>query len=238
MSVRTLFALVLLLCVPAYAQQHIATEPQSNIAVLIDLSSTWHLPASRSENERVLRKVGEAIAATAIDLPLPVRIRYLPIGDLSLGRNALCDVVFAPRILNARAVDGEIANLKQLGDYLTKDCPRVVLSRPQEVRTDITGAIDSAARGFVEQVALYRSMIIVSDFKEERRKTQRSSPLNLSATRVLMLYRVLEEDRLDSTGLDKRLDDWKHKLGEAGATVVVANDAAASSGQISRVLAK
>jgi hypothetical protein len=219
------------------AAQQMPQEPRSSVTVLVDLSSTWLHPASRSENERVLKAVGDAIGMLATDLDPPIAVRYLPIGDMSLARAALCEVVFTPKLLQVKeAQRKEVTNLKGLEEYLNKSCPQYILSRKPEKFTDISSAFDSAGRATEEQAGPFRAIIVLSDLKEERRPKQQAPKLRLQGARSLLLYRVLDEDRLNPAELDTRLEGWKARLADAGSKVSAISDLSASPGQISRVL--
>ncbi|HEX6980228.1 MAG TPA: hypothetical protein VF342_13100 [Alphaproteobacteria bacterium] len=216
--------------------QPILPEPQSSVTVLVDLSSTWLKPESRRVNERVLTAVGEAMAAIVAEVDPPIVIRYLPIGDLSLAREPMCEVVFTPRLISGPQRGKEIANIKALREYLNGACLQFILSRKQQSFTDITGALNSVARAIEEQGGPFKAVIVLSDLKEEPRPNQRHPKLRLQGGRVLLLYRVLDEDRIDTASLDARIEHWKATLADAGSSVKAINDIVAEPAQIARVL--
>jgi hypothetical protein len=217
--------------------QQLPEEPRSSVTVLVDLSATWLNPGSRLENEASLKTVAKSVLSMASDLEPPLIIRYLPIGDLSLGRHALCEVLFLPKLLRSpERKKGEVTTLRDLRSYLETSCLEYVLNQKQEMFTDITSALDSAVRITDEQLGSFRGIIVLSDLKEERRLKQKHESLHLNGRRILLLYRILNEDRIDPSKLDARIDSWKAVLTEAGAKVLVLDDQAASPGQISRLL--
>jgi hypothetical protein len=226
-----------LLGVTAAEGQQLPQEPQSSVTVLVDLSATWFNPGSRSQNEGALKTVAKSVIYMVSDLEPPIIIRYFPIGDLSLGRQALCDVLFTPKIsLSPQKKRAEITTLRDLDSYLETSCLQYILNQKQEGFTDITSALDNAIRATDEQLGSFRGIIILSELKEERRPGQKRQNLNLEGRRILLLYRILNEDRIDPSKLNTRVEGWKTALREAGAKVVALNDQAASPGQISRLL--
>jgi hypothetical protein len=183
--------------------QQLSEEPQSSITVLVDLSTTWSNPASRLQNEEALKVVAKSVLHMASDLDPPIVIRYFPIGDLSLGRHALCEVLFLPKLsLSPQKKLAEVANPRALQGYLEASCLEKVLAQKQEAFTDITSALDNAARITDEQLGNFRAIIILSDLKEERRPGQKRQNLHLQGQRVLLLYRILDEDRRDPSKLE------------------------------------
>jgi hypothetical protein len=147
---------LLLGLMPADGQQ-LPEEPRSSVTVLVDLSATWLTPGSRSDNESILKIVATSIEIMASDLELPIMVRYLPIGDLSVGRPALCEVLFIPKLLRPpEGKIGEVTSLPELKFYLEKSCLQYILSRKQEKFTDITSALDNAVRVTDEQLGNFK----------------------------------------------------------------------------------
>jgi hypothetical protein len=229
----------LALLMPAHAQQLLPQEPQSSVTVLVDLSGTWLNPGSLTIDDYVLGIVAKGIEIMAADLNPPIIVRYLPIGDLSFGRPALCQVIFFPRLLRPlKRPSGEVDDLKELWSYLGTSCPQYILTRRRELFTDITSAFNSVAQDTEHQLGAFKGIIVLSDLKEERRATQQPERLHMTGWRVLLLYRILNEDRPNPDALSARIDAWKARLVEAGAQVVALNDLAASPAQISRLLTR
>lgn len=211
-------------------------EPQSSVTVLVDLSGTWLSPGSLKDDSRVLKTVAVAIAELSTEVDPPIIIRYLPIGDLSLGRDPLCQVEFVPKLLPGIHPKGEYTSLSSLNSYLGDGCVRYILARKYEVWTDITGALDMAGRAVEDQDGPFKALIMLSDLKEERRPNQKDVKLNLKGVHVLLLYRILNEDRINETDLNDRITTMEQKLRDAGATVKAEPDVAADAAQISRLL--
>jgi hypothetical protein len=217
--------------------QQLSQEPKSSIYVLVDLSGTWLAPANAGQDRTILRAVSDAIASIAYDVEAPIAVRYLPIGDLSLARDPLCQTDFTPKLLKgANSSENELTNLQDLRQYLGDTCARLILARKPQPFTDITGALDSVSRAISEQSGSFKAIIVLSDLKEERRRGQKENSLHLAGTRTVLLYRVLDEDRLDPTKIDARVSGWKKALGAAGSTVYAINDVSSSPAQIARVL--
>jgi hypothetical protein len=224
------------LAYPASAQMR-SSDHQSSITVLVDLSSTWLNGPSRKQNEKLLRAVAKAIAIISTEVDAPIAIRYLPIGDRSLGRRPLCDVIFAPRLLISSSKNpNEISRSKKLKEYLEQPCVRYILSREESSFTDISSAFDSAARLNEGQIGSFKAVIALSDFKEERRPDQKPINLRMKGFKIIMLYRVLDEDRTDSAAMDMRVGHWRKALNKAGAKSVSLADIGVTPGQITRIL--
>src|SRR4051794_19796959 len=103
-----LLVLVMAFASPAHAQSRANLPPQSFITVLVDLSATWlHAPEAKL-NEQLLKQVGSAISTAAGDLEAPIVVRYLSIGDRSLGREPLCEVVLSPQIIVNKKEKGRV----------------------------------------------------------------------------------------------------------------------------------
>jgi hypothetical protein len=231
-----LVALAMVIASPAFAQSSASVPPQAYVTVLVDLSATWLSDTEAKLNERLLRQVGSAISSAAGDLEPPIVVRYISIGDRSLGREPLCEVTLSPQIIVNKREKGKVNTVRELADFLSMDCVRFVLSRPNEKFTDITGAFDSVSRAYEEQGGNYKAIIVLSDLREERRPGQRGKIGRLDKTNVVLLYRTLAEDRDNSATLDGRIDAWKKRLLDVGASVKSMSDIFATSGSIAGVL--
>lgn len=203
-----------------------AEEPRSSVTVLVDLSETWLNPRSADQNRKVLRAIADGVLSASIDFEPPTVIRYLQIGDYSLMREPLCEAIFDPKLIGAKNPQTlYVTNPKAAEKYFGQDCVQFILSRDHQPYTDISGAVDSAARLSQQQSSGRRVMIVVSDFKEETRKGQVApEPLRLDGFTAILLYRVLPEDRQNPKGLDARIKSWEKKLSDAGAKVVALTD--------------
>lgn len=236
------FSILLLfvsLCVPvAHAHAFSVQAPASSITVLVDLSESWYNPSSKTKNERILHSVADAILSATINVDPPITIRYLSIGDRSLARDPLCEVTFLPQIISGKQPDGYESSTKELSEFLGERCLQHVLGQRQEPFTDITGALDNVSRATKGQSGLYKAVIVLSDMKEERRKSQVGSLGKLTGARVLILYRALPEDMDNSVAFDQRIDDWRQRLNKSGAIVSTASDAYATAGEIGEFLSQ
>lgn len=226
-----LIALALSVSTPALAQSR-NMAPQASITVLVDLSATWLKSADAKLNERLLRQVASAIVSTAADLDPPIVVRYLSIGDGSLGKEPLCEVTMVPQIIVNKKERGVVNTIRELDSFLSSDCVKFVLSRPSEQFTDITGALDSVSRANEGQTGTYKAIIVLSDLREERRPGQRGAIGRLDASNIVLLYRTLPGDRFNSAALDARIGYWKKRLSAAGASVKAMSDVFAVSGSI------
>jgi len=221
--------------VPALAQQG-EDEPLSSVTVLVDLSESWHNQKNRNDNIHLLRVVGQAVVRMVDRMMAPVQIRYLPIGDISLFARPLCEVVFSPKLLAGRSRSGIMSNPRELASYLTEDCPTFLLSRPVQPLTDISGAIDTAARLAEQQLGNQKLLLVVSDMKEELRRGQAPVRFALPGFRMLVLYRPLDEDRRNPGSLDERIRQWRKRIEGAGAKVDLDIEGAATPARIERQL--
>lgn len=214
--------------VEAHADDATLREPMSSVHVLVDLSATWLTKEQNGENERVLAVIGDAIVTIAADAQPPIVIRHLAVGDASLARPPLCEAQFLPAMLPR---PGQLSDLRSLERFL-RDCDMHILSRPQEQFTDLTGALDSVSRATHRQTGRLKLVIVLSDFKEERRPGQSGTVGDLSGARILLLYRVLPSDRRGETNVDERVAAWEDRLDAAGAMVTIRADAYVTANDI------
>jgi len=239
LSLAALAAAVVIVadCPPTWSASSI-NEPRSTISILVDLSQTWHNERSGNQNRTVLETVFEAAIELSKRYHPPTHIRVLPIGDASLMRPPLCDAVYDPKLISAPSKSGNgFTQETRLRKYLKADCTRFVVSRPREKFTDISGAIDSAARlALGGRAGDERALIVLSDMKEDLPRGQIPPELSLPGFRILIVYRVLPEDRRAPNLLDKRLGEWKARLTGAGGRVEVVPDQGVTPGQVGRLL--
>jgi hypothetical protein len=235
---RYLLASILLLAgFPVSAQSlRPAMEARSHVTVLVDLSGTWLSKDAKARNKRELEAVATTIVTMAPTLKPPVEIQYIEIGDGSLAREPLCSARYAPSIFPSMASDSEFADLSKLKEFFGEDCMRLILARRPQPYTDITGALNSLGRISANRNSTFNAAIVLSDFKEERRRNQIGDIGSLRGMHALLLYRVLEEDRYDQTKLDARLNQWRLKLHRAGASVAAAEDVALDPAELTRLL--
>lgn len=202
-------------------------QPKTEIFVLVDLSETWHDKANPevvAKNQGLLRTIGHGIALHADAAEPPVLVQYRVIGSDSLNREPICRATYMPTLVGGGSKDSyRIRSRKKLEKYLSLDCPRVVMARPPELRTEISAAIASVAekpRG--KNAARY--MIIASDFLEETNAPEPLPPAALAGTRVLLLYRPVTPDRQVGGMMKARIVAWRRSLEHVGAVVSLAPD--------------
>jgi hypothetical protein len=145
-------------------------------------------------------------------------------------------VIFSPKLIGHSHGPNELSNTKELREYLTRTCVRFLLSRKQEKFTDIVAAFDTARRLAEYQPGSCKAVIALSDFKEEKRPGQVSPNLRMSGMVAVLLYRILNKDRIDPTKLDSRLSMWSDRLEKSGAKVVTLSDEAATAERIGGML--
>lgn len=238
MKRSALVAIALLaLCGPGAGAQ-LPVEARSHITVLVDLSGTWLDNKSRTANRHELEVVATTIAALVPTLKAPVEVQYFEIGDASFSRAPLCSARFSPSIFPSMATGAEFSDLKKLIEYFGEDCTRLILMKSPAKFTDITGALNTVARIASLRDSLYSGLIVLSDFQEERRRSQTGDIGSLRGMHVLLLYRVLEADRLDPARLDSRISAWQARLHRAGASVRALDDVFLEPAQMKRLLTK
>jgi hypothetical protein len=212
-------------------------EPRSAVFILVDLSRTWDNEQSTKENQAVLEAVFEATVELGKRYRPPTHVQVLPIGNASLMRPPLCDAIFDPKLISGSSNSGNVFTQDgRFKKYLQIDCARFVLTRTAEKFTDISGALDTAARLAVPLPEGTRALIILSDMVEDLPHGQTPPKLDLPNFRILILYRVLADDRQTPQRLNERLDDWKNRLSGAGARIEVAPDQGITPGEIERLL--
>jgi hypothetical protein len=186
----------------------------------------------------VLESIADSVGAMAEHLKSPVQIDYLEIGDASFSRTPLCSKRVIPSIYGRAAKQKDFSDISQLVEYLRFDCANLILRRRPARYTDISGALNTASRLLSAQKLDYSAIIVLSDLKEELRPRQASQLLPLKNVHVLLVYRVLEEDRYDPSQIDKRIATWRQALGRVGGTVKDVDDIQLDAGQMKRLLGK
>jgi hypothetical protein len=201
-----------------------AEQPKAQIYILVDMSETWFNAQSAPLNATVLKEIGEGIAAYAENADPPIVVEHRAIGANSLLRKPLCSVFFMPSLMGPRASDnGRITRPKQLRRYLADHCPQQILSLPAEPLTEISAAVASVSAE-PKAAGVRRSIIIASDFLEERPAASDVPLGDLSGDHVLLLYRPLTADQLSPREMTARIASWKVVVERAGAIVSIAPD--------------
>lgn len=200
--------------------------PSTQIFMLIDVSKTWHNARDDDRNRRVLGEAGMAAAMAADQLASnsgsPIAVQSRVIGSLSLEREPACDVVYLKQLIQTGTDKAyQLSSLKELRQYLGKDCPEKVLAIPPEDQTEISNALISLADQLPVK-ASDRKIVIMSDFLEEA--VRPVSPVDLTGFSILMLYRPLREDQTDPAAMHARIARWKALFTTLGATVLEVPD--------------
>ena len=219
--------------------------PKVQVYVLVDLSETWNNPSTAARNQQILAEVGEGIAAVADSEEPPVAVQYRVIGQASLGREPVCDVLFSPTliVLHERRPDYLITSLPKLKQYLGVDCPALISRQPSEPWTEISSAISSVVSDQSEsqhklsRAAPRKYLVVLSDFKEETQGAAAPLPV-LSGYRVLMVFRPVIEDQQRPSDMSVRIDGWRRKLTDHGAEVTTASDTALKRATVASFLTR
>lgn len=219
--------------------------PKVQIYVLVDLSETWNNPSTAARNEQLLSEVGEGIAAVADNAEPPVAVQFRVIGQASLGREPLCDVLYSPTLvtLRARRPDYLITRTSKLKHYLGIDCPALIARQPPEPWTEISATIasvvgDQGQSQHASSKATPRQyLIVLSDFKEETKGALAPLP-DLSKYHVLLVFRPVLEDEQRPADMSDRIGAWRQRLTERGAEVSTASDTALKRATIASFLSR
>ena len=222
------------LATPALARTQ---QPLSSVSILVDLSATWHNAKDDPRNLQLLGSVGHAIAGAARLIPKPMVVRYHQIGQDSLGREAICQVSYRKSLFGFAATDGVITSEHDFLQYVAVQCPQVLVHQPVQPTTEITAAVVTAMRATEMTGAdIPKFLIILSDFKEESPTAYSLRDISLRGVRIVMLYRVLPEDRRRPAGLNTRLAAWRNAFTAAKARVRLFEDIAVNPADLQSVL--
>lgn len=233
---RYIIIFAICLATPATAQYHAPLEAKSRVTILVDLSGTWFNKSSKEADRQELEAVADTIAALAPYLKPPIDVRYLQIGDASLSRAPLCEARYMPNIFRTTDNQNEFADLGKMLQFFRDDCAQIVLMHTPQPFTDITGAFNTVSRLMANDSAAFNAVIALSDFKEERRRNQTGTLGSLRGAHVILLYRVLNSDRINSGALDERIGTWLHNLQAAGASASALDDISIEPAKLKRLL--
>jgi hypothetical protein len=209
------------LAVPTRAED--LPDIRSAVYVLVDISETWHRKENAPRNQDVLRAVNQGILALGKRIDRPGVFAYATIGDLAVTQGLVCNAIYRPTLIALKKDTTILKREEDLRTFLSA-CAKAALLRPGAPRTDISGALDFVSRQIGEkQTTVDRYAIVLSDMKEER-GARGPTTLNLKGFKVLFAYRALPEDDRNPKELETRLQLWRKRLTEAGATVTAVID--------------
>ncbi len=200
-----------------------AKEFEINAAfyVLVDLSSSYFDKTTKDDMKRTLNIVTESLVELSRRSPSPALFSFLSIDEISLGSKPLCEAVLKPSLFGGKKsskTGGAIIlnKLKKLEAYFEQCRDWIVAQKPKN-GTDISGAIDLAARMARGQLNGPKAMIIISDFFEERWDGAVAPNLDLSGFKIDLIYRVNKKAALDVEAFNMNMRTWKDRLLTAGA---------------------
>jgi len=205
---------------------------QSEVYVLVDLSSTWFNAESEQRNRRLLSSVGQGAGLMATEIPTPYLVQYRVIGDNSYLREPICSAVYEPGFRRKGDDSERISRPRDLQAYLSGTCVQGILSRSPEPLTQISAAVASVALEPRPSEKGRRYVVIISDFLEESVSAAPIPDGGLSGVKVLLLYRPLAEDQLSPTGTSARVEQWRALLQARGAAVEISPDTSVRASQI------
>lgn len=191
---------------------------KTSVYVLFDFSKTYYKESTKGQIESVLKTVNTAIIKLAHVSEMPIKISFLAITDQSLSANAIAISLYQRKIFAGKKKD-LITKPRDLKNFL-EVCAQSILSTTGSDYTDISGAINLATRMNTGQKQGEKSILILSDMKEETRAGTQKSSFDLAGYNVLILYRILGEDARNPNQLARRLEEWAQRLTDAGAKKV------------------
>ncbi len=207
-------------------QESVGAELELNAGmfVLVDLSTSYYDEETHSLMGETLDQVNKVLVELTKRWPTPLVFHYLSIDEISLGSAPLCSGVYKSSIFGLKKKNSDggtpvITKRSQLKRLLVA-CRDVILSQKPKKGTDISGAVDLAARMAVGQARGPKAIIVISDFLETRWDGAVSPDLNLNGFKVAMIYRVRKRLAMETATLNAALDDWKNRFKSAGANRV------------------
>lgn len=217
---KRITAVIILALTLVFTQQVLcdAQEYNTSLSVLIDFSKTYYNKSTKNLIKDLLRRGKIAVEEFASISESPVKISFLAINDLSLTTPPISTFIYHRKIFGGNK-EGVITRPADLKNYLEL-CKEIILKKEPSAYTDISGAIDLATRITAGQRRGEKSILILSDLKEDPRPGTQTAELKLDGYNVVILYRILGQDARKPSELDERLSAWKNKLTKAGARKV------------------
>ncbi|MBO6946386.1 MAG: hypothetical protein JJ855_00285 [Rhodospirillales bacterium] len=220
---RRMPALALLLAVLIPSRVDAAGDVALNggAYVLVDLSASYFHPSTMNVMDSTLSQVNEILLELVGKWPSPFSFHFLPIGEAGLTSPALCEGVFRSSLFKrnrAAAEDGTrlLHDRDELARHLD-NCKILILNQAPRQLTDISGSIDLAQRMSRAQSRGPKTLIIISDFAEDRSPEAYSGELDLNGFSVIMIYRLQSASPKQQREIDRNLKHWSQNFRKAGA---------------------
>jgi hypothetical protein len=205
----------------------------TSVVVLVDFSKSFAamqrsnnsiLYGLQNEDQRALKAVAGAVAELAsLYWKPPLKTVWTQIQTSSISMKPLCDPLETLQILIKP--EGSVGTREEIDSVLSK-CAKSVIETSRDVRslsdfTDISGAVAMASEiapaGYNEKV-----IIILSDFHEELPRGTHEAAFRLNGERIVLLHRPGTDEPQNIDRYMNRIDEWKKKFKEHGASTVVA----------------
>jgi hypothetical protein len=215
---RLVVLLEIVLMSISFGAGHAQEDYRTSLSVLFDFSETFYNEQTKPRISRLLDSVTSAITDFSNVSDTPLKISFLGIYELSFDKPPIATAVYQRRLFGVCKED-ILCSPKALQDWL--ELTKTVMLSKQNVRyTDISGGIHSASLIASGQARGEKSMLILSDCKEERPPKTILPKLNLKGFNVVVVYMPLDEDAKDPNNLSVRLEHWQNTFRRAGAAKV------------------
>jgi hypothetical protein len=195
-------------------------SPRTAFIILVDLSKTWFDPTHNSRMAQIectIDQVNASIIDLADRLPKPVSITYLPITDVGILENPLCETIYQPTLIGKS--QKAVRSKSDLESKL-KICRDLICTQSPRDYTDISGAMTLAIKITDSPLIKNKFIIILSDMKEDLRSGFKASIPNLKGYEIGIVYHVLPEDA-PKGDIDERLESWRERFKNKKAERVI-----------------
>jgi hypothetical protein len=220
----------------------------SAVIILLDYSRSFapYSPADAAALNKATRAVVQMVRTGSLQQPL--KLLWAAFGDNGLQPLEPCGSarVFQQRLTGdpgtkAPGPDAEerLSSVARLEAWFS-DCGDAVqvTSRSAQQFTDISGAMAFAADA-VEDVSGDRVVIVFSDLLEDLPPNRKLPAFRLDDVKVLLIWRPGLDDRKQPIATPERVEHWRTRMEEAGASRVCAKAAQGlTEGEISSCLSK
>lgn len=231
--ISTILVSFALCCKPGVDNPVDRASSGTSVVVLVDFSKSFAVSriqngkmvyGLRPEDRRALNAVGGAVAElSSRSWTPPLKTLWTQIQTASITDKPLCAPLETVQKLVKPA--GSIGTREEIEQVLTKCTNDVIEASKDERRlsayTDISGAIATAADASSPDAA-ERVLIILSDFNEELVPGSQQARFTLKGERVVLIHRPGTDEPNNIGGYLARINDWKNKLLQCGASAVVA----------------
>ena len=215
----------------SYAEEDI--EIETNIHILMDLSTSYYGKGTITENKRALQETFKVIRKIAKDdIERPAIIQVLGITEISTNQKIICEAQLTKgKIFKSKKNDqesGAFKKPKQLYNYLMEQCLPAILDQKPRNGTDISGALDKSTRIARSQAPYGDNVLIVhSDFFEYRAivngKKLKMPDIDLEGFHILLVYRAEFFSKYDGKfiNVDEAVNSWRKSMKDMGAEKIV-----------------